>query len=138
MADRGHTEVASGTAQKARPRALFVCAGDAWRVHYAGTTVYVRDSKGMRYLAYLLARPHVAVDARLLAEAATHAAVPPGEPDGAAQQRARSAVSKRIRAAVGRITEHHLALGRHLSACVHTGAECRYSPDPREPQEWTV
>lgn len=119
-------------------RAAFLAVGDTWRLEYAGTTTYVRDSKGMRYLAYLLARPHQAVDVRALAAALGGVTQPSTEDEETAVHRARSSVSKRIHTALRHITEHHLTLGRHLSSCVHTGVRCWYRPDPREPQVWDV
>ncbi|MFC5993555.1 ATP-binding protein [Pseudonocardia hispaniensis] len=50
---------------------------------------------------------------------------------GGSQERARSAVGWRIRAAIGRIGEAHPALGRHLREAVRTGVWCSYQPvDP--------
>ena len=45
-------------------------------------------------------------------------------------ERARSAVSKRIRNAVRKIEVHHPTLGYHLAARIRTGAQCVYVPDP--------
>jgi class 3 adenylate cyclase len=44
-------------------------------------------------------------------------------------ERARKAVSRRIREAIARIAQAHPTLGRHLQAAVHTGVLCRYSPE---------
>jgi hypothetical protein len=44
-------------------------------------------------------------------------------------ERARSAVTRRLRAAVRRVGEDHPELGRHLEASVRTGAFCRYRPE---------
>jgi hypothetical protein len=44
-------------------------------------------------------------------------------------ERARKAVTARIRDAIDRIGEAHPELGAHLSATVHTGAWCSYRPD---------
>jgi pimeloyl-ACP methyl ester carboxylesterase len=51
-------------------------------------------------------------------------------------ERARKAVSRRLREAIARIAQVHPTLGRHLQAAVHTGVLCRYSPD-RE-MSWRV
>jgi hypothetical protein len=48
---------------------------------------------------------------------------------GDEHERARKAVSARIRDAVERIATVHPELGRHLAATVSTGAWCSYSPD---------
>ncbi len=44
-------------------------------------------------------------------------------------ERARKAVSGRIRLTIGRIDVEHPALGRHLSKSVRTGTYCVYSPE---------
>jgi hypothetical protein len=51
-------------------------------------------------------------------------------------ERARKAVTRRIRDAMSRIDRLHPALGRHLPASVHTGGFCCYAPE-RE-VTWTV
>jgi tetratricopeptide (TPR) repeat protein len=57
---------------------------------------------------------------------------------GSAAERARVAVTRAIRHALLRITEHHSSLGAHLDRTIKTGAYCAYSPDPRAPLSWTV
>jgi len=47
----------------------------------------------------------------------------------APSDRARAAVTQRIRSAIKKISDHHPALGRHLANSVRTGAFCRYSPE---------
>jgi tetratricopeptide (TPR) repeat protein len=49
-------------------------------------------------------------------------------------ERARSAVTWRIRKAIKALTDHHPALGRHLSNSLQTGVFCRYSPE--KPVVW--
>ena len=44
-------------------------------------------------------------------------------------ERARSAVTQRIRSTIKRLTELHPALGRHLAASVSTGLYCAYRPE---------
>jgi hypothetical protein len=58
-------------------------------------------------------------------------------PDGTARplantdaERARKAVTARIRDAIRRITAAHPDLGAHLDRTVRTGQSCRYDPDP--------
>jgi tetratricopeptide (TPR) repeat protein len=53
---------------------------------------------------------------------------------GGAAERARSAVTRRIRDAIGVIEEAHPELGRHLRASVRTGAFCSYQPETE--QRW--
>jgi pimeloyl-ACP methyl ester carboxylesterase len=50
---------------------------------------------------------------------------------GDAKERARKAVSSRIREAIDRLREVHPELGRHLEAAVATGTQCVYDPGRR-------
>lgn len=50
---------------------------------------------------------------------------------GDAKERARKAVSSRIREAIDRLREAHPELGRHLEAAVATGTHCVYDPQRR-------
>jgi hypothetical protein len=167
------------------PTARLRRAGELWEASFGGRTAHVRDSKGMRDLAALLARPGVwlsAVDLaggdlpapasrpdpvldrtavaayrrlaqledeaeraggdhapqqrvadereRLLAEL-RRAARPDGRPrglGGTTAERARKAVTARIRDAIRRIAEVHPELGRHLDRTIRTGTHCRYEP----------
>jgi hypothetical protein len=191
---------------------VFRREGDYWSVVFEGRTVRVRDRKGMRYLARLLADPgreyHVldlvaaesgsgaqvdssqaaglprsalgdagegldaqAKDAyrRRLAEIdgdleqaraigdTERAAQANAERDflvqelarafglggrdrraASASERARAAVTRAIRQAMTRITEHHPQLGQHLSRTIRTGTHCAYVPDPRAPTGWRL
>ena len=49
---------------------------------------------------------------------------------GATTERARSAVTLRIRNAIARIEVEHSGLGRHLRVAVRTGTFCAYEPEP--------
>jgi hypothetical protein len=44
-------------------------------------------------------------------------------------ERARKAVSRRLRDAMNRVAQTHPRLGRHLDASIHTGAFCFYQPE---------
>lgn len=55
---------------------------------------------------------------------------------GATAEKARSAVTHRIRDAIGRIAEIHPALGDHLRQSVRTGRFCAYAPEHHV--EWEV
>lgn len=57
---------------------------------------------------------------------------------GSAGERARVSVTRAIRQAIGRIAEHHPALGKHLEVAIRTGAYCMYQPDPRAAVTWQV
>jgi hypothetical protein len=48
---------------------------------------------------------------------------------GSSAERARTAVTYRIRAAIRRVAEVHPDLGRHLDNAVRTGTWCSYRPD---------
>ncbi|HEU4489333.1 MAG TPA: hypothetical protein VFR74_00545 [Jiangellales bacterium] len=51
-------------------------------------------------------------------------------------ERARAAVTARVRAAIAKVREAHPSLGRHLNRSIHTGRFCSYRPD--EPVAWTI
>jgi predicted ATPase len=55
---------------------------------------------------------------------------------GGAAERARSAVTQRIRSTLRRIDTAHPQLGRHLHSAVRTGAFCVYRPE--EPVHWQL
>jgi hypothetical protein len=57
-------------------------------------------------------------------------------PTGDPAERARSAVTQRVRDALARIDVEHPALGAHLRCSVRTGGYCAYEPDG--PVEWEV
>jgi len=55
---------------------------------------------------------------------------------GDATERARTTVTARVRAAIGRIERVHPELGRHLRASIVTGARCAYRP--AETVRWDI
>lgn len=115
--------------------AAFLRQGEYWTLAYGGTTVWLRDAKGLYYLAKLLRCPGEKVSVvALVAE--------PGASTGPAThdelERARSAVTKRIYDALRKIEKNHPMIGRHLSARVKTGYECIYAPDPDQPVVWRL
>lgn len=55
---------------------------------------------------------------------------------GSASERARSAVTWRIRSAIRKIAAAHPALGRHLENSVRTGTFCAYEPE--RPVDWRL
>lgn len=57
---------------------------------------------------------------------------------GSASERARQAVTKALKSALGRIAAESPALSRHLASTVRTGTYCRYDPDPRVPITWRL
>jgi tetratricopeptide (TPR) repeat protein len=55
---------------------------------------------------------------------------------GSTAERARSAVTKAIKAAVQKIQAHHPALGHHLLTHLKTGTFCKYLPAPTQAVHW--
>jgi hypothetical protein len=55
---------------------------------------------------------------------------------GSSAERARSAITKAIKAAVQKIRTHHPALGHHLATHLKTGTFCQYLPHPAQPIHW--
>jgi len=55
---------------------------------------------------------------------------------GSGAERARSAVTKRIKASIKRIGETIPSLGSHLATRIRTGYFCSYSPHPERPVAW--
>jgi len=51
-------------------------------------------------------------------------------------ERARAAVTLRIRSAIKKIAAHHPTLAKHLSNSIRTGVFCTYSPE--EQREWIL
>jgi len=114
---------------------VFTKKGEYWAVGISGTTVLLRDAKGLNYIAKLLVEPGRRVSVAALAIA--HGA-PDVEAGPQTLERARSAVTKRIRDALQKIEKNHPQLGRHLRAQVRTGYECSYRPDPDRPVVWDL
>lgn len=57
---------------------------------------------------------------------------------GSASERARAAVTQRLRAAIRRIAGPHPALADHLAGRIKTGTFCVYRPDPIRPIAWDL
>ena len=57
---------------------------------------------------------------------------------GSDSERARMAVARTIRYAIGRLGEHNPALATHLDNCIHTGTYCCYRPDPLTKINWSL
>ena len=161
-------------------------AGDLWTITFDGTTVHLRNSKGLADIAQLLANPNTelhctdlagtlvedrssgeVIDERARREYEQRvrdlqAEIDEAEGDhdlhradraraeldaivdhltaalglgGRARrhtdgvERARSAVTQRIRATIKRIRDVHPTLAAHLEASVHTGSYCQYRPE---------
>jgi hypothetical protein len=57
---------------------------------------------------------------------------------GSPAERARVNITRAIKIALRKLTEHHPALGQHLATTIKTGAYCSYTPDVRMPISWQV
>ena len=55
-----------------------------------------------------------------------------------AAERARTAVTQRVRSAIKRIAQRQPALADHLAGRVETGTYCVYRPDPTRPIDWDL
>jgi hypothetical protein len=55
---------------------------------------------------------------------------------GGTVERARSAVTHRIRATIGKVEKVHPNLGRHLRHAINTGVYCSYRPE--QPATWRI
>jgi hypothetical protein len=185
---------------------VFRCDGDYWTIHHQGVESRIRDSKGLRDLRVLLARPGTAVAALDLVTSPSENRTPRAELSGlhppsdagdmldtaaraayrqrlreledeaneadatgdaqrsarvsaerdalltalttayglggrarrmgSPAERARTAVTARIRDAIRRIGRADPDLGKHLSRSVRTGTFCVYDPSP--PVRWSV
>ncbi len=58
-------------------------------------------------------------------------------PTSSAAERARCAVTKRLKQAIQKIAEANPSLGHHLAARIKTGYFCSYAPHPDRPVAWT-
>ncbi len=113
--------------------------GDYWTIAYDAVVVRLKDAKGLRYLEPLVRQPgqffHVAELIRVAA--CPDGRRPAGEDRSAeAVERARKAVTNRIRQTLARIADAHQALGLHLRNAVHTGTRCVYTPE--QPTRWSA
>jgi tetratricopeptide (TPR) repeat protein len=115
-------------------RARLAREGDVWLLAYRGRRVWLRGTKGMRYLAALLARPGESVSALALAGDGR----PCADADGPAAERARLNVTRTLRGALAKISKHEPELGGLLKARIRTGGSCAYLPDPNAPLTWDV
>jgi hypothetical protein len=117
---------------------VFRREGDYWTIAYDTAVVRLKDAKGLRYLEPLLRHPgrsfHVAELIRLAAGPDACRLASAVESADAAE-RARKAVTNRIRQTLARIANVHRALGLRLHNTVHTGTRCTYTPE--RPTKWS-
>ena len=57
---------------------------------------------------------------------------------GGSSERARTAVARALRYALGRLAEHHPAVAAHLEQSIRTGTYCAYAPDPLSAIDWEL
>jgi len=122
---------------------LFHYDAEYWTLRYQGTTCRLKDTKGLRYIAFLLDHPGQECLVTEVMESV-------GGSDTAAKrtscdrnsefplERVRLNVTKAIKAAVKKVSDNHPALGYHLTATIKTGTYCSYTPDPIQPISWVL
>ncbi len=129
------------TGERAQP-AVLERDGDVWRVGRGQAMTLLRHTTGLDILARLLAEPGVEISAVELAGAADtgNAAAPAraGGVDRASAELARVNVTRHLRAAVRRISQHDPQLGRELDRAIHTGALARFEPLDPAAARWRV
>ncbi len=127
---------------------LFLREGDYFTISFNDSIVRLKSTKGLCYLACLLARPglHVPADelARIVAGSKMKARARRSDrrrsraEESRAAERSRVMVTKGIKAAIARIRGANPSLGRLLALTVRTGRACIYEPDPEHPIPWRV
>jgi len=111
---------------------VFRREGHYWTLVYDGKTVCLKDAKGLRDIARLLASPGESIHVADLVAAAGRQTPPASK----GLERARIAVAMRIRNALKRIHDEHPGLRRHLSRSIETGNRCCYVPET--PVRWDL
>jgi hypothetical protein len=122
-----------------RPAYLFVREGEYWTITFDATVCRVRHARGFQHLARLLGAPGKPIPASDLAGEGPDPGRRQVSPSSSTTaERARSAVTKTIKAAIRRLGAHDAALGFHLGATIKTGILCVYTPDPGRRIRWVV
>ena len=109
-------------------RARLAPEGRTWRIEFEGVARHLPASKGLQYLAKLLAHPSEPIPALDLEGR--------DGSDVRAREQARLNVTRAIRATLNVLAEVHPSLAEHLQATLRTGRSCSYRPDPRAPIAW--
>ncbi len=123
----------------------FRCEGDYWTIALGCVEMRLRNTKGLLYLAHLLARPGKGVAAEELARIGSAAAglnarraLGAGGTFDASPGHSRVMVTKAIKAAIRKIRALDISVGHNLAISIHTGYSCVYKPDPVHPIRWHV
>jgi pimeloyl-ACP methyl ester carboxylesterase len=132
--DEGRPEAVARPGTPDNGQATFRREGVLWAIAFGGSAVQLTHQKGFVDLAQLLARPGTEMHCLELADR-------PAETGrsrhlGSGAERARSAVTWRIRNAIRKIASAHPRLGRHLDNAVRTGTFCVYEPEA--PVDWVL
>ncbi len=148
-------DVLAGAIQTQRPddapgtvEAVFFREGDYFTISFNDSLIRLARTKGLRYVAYLLARPGQRIPADELARiingsrATGRASVSDKRrahsEESRAVERSRVMVTKGIKAAIARIRGANPLLGRRFAITIRTGRACIYEPDPEHPISWRV
>ena len=112
---------------------VFRREGDYWTIAYDGAVVRLKDARGLQYLEPLLRQPGRSFHVADLIRCAANPGHRSTAADGSAEaiERARKAVTNRIRQTLLRIADMNRGLGLHLRNAVHTGTHCIYTPERR-------
>lgn len=104
----------------------FTHEDEYWTVTYERLVLRLADAKGVRYVAHLVQRPNEPFSALDMISVCGEGGCV--QPTAGAAERARSAVTKRIKATLLRLRVHHPSLARHLARTIQTGHSCVYRP----------
>jgi hypothetical protein len=126
--------------------------GRYWIIRFGDRVVGLRSSKGIEDIAFLLAHPGLPVPATALKAGpkalgsiqnqtlqrsfeaeSRHPQIRIPDPH---KERARVAVTKRIRVALQEMSWVHPELGHHLTRTIRPGTICQYDPPPTERYHW--
>src|SRR5262249_18762099 len=120
------------------PRQVLRREGDHWTVEYEGRAFHLRDSKGIRLLAYLMRHPGIEFHAAVLVAVAHGSVEGPHVSRGSPQEaeRHRPSVTRASHSVRDPVRAAPASLSEHLACTVRTGTVCSYSPDPRVPTTW--
>ncbi len=143
---RHDSSAASHGAPKFDPiEGVFNCEGDYWTISLGGVEMRLRNTKGLVYLAHLVARPRQSIASNELARIGSAAtrknargAFDGGTGNAISAERTRVMVTKAIKSAIRNIRLLDTPAGHSLATSIRTGYACVYEPDPVHPVSWRV